>query len=238
MCDISGYSGVYDAAYHGASGYCSGIGDEDPGTLDLGESFKDVPGGTATWILAGSGNYNDQSGEVSIIIGKADAVCVVEGYIVEYDRQIHTANGNCTGVVNEPLIGLDLSGTAHTEIANYTDDPWTFNDVTGNYNGVTGTVSDEITRRAITIVADAKSKAYGETDPALTFQVTVGSLLSGDAFSGNLVREPGESAGLYAILLGTLTLPDYYEITYGGANFTIIGFRYLYPLMLRDSGLR
>ncbi len=238
VCEISGYSGVYDAAFHGATGSCSGIGGEDPGTLNLGEIFRDVPGGTASWILAGSGNYNDQSGEVEIVITKAEAVCVVEGYVVEYDRQIHTAEGNCSGVLGEPLIGLDLSGTAHTEIASYPDDPWIFSDVTGNYDGVTGTVSDEITRRAITIVADAQSKVYGQTDPELTFQVTVGSLLSGDAFSGNLVRVEGESVGTYAILLGSLSLPDYYEITYAGAIFTIIGFRYLYPLMLSDSGLR
>jgi hypothetical protein len=67
-CTVSGYSGVYDAAFHGASGSCSGIGGESAGTLDLGETFKNVPGGTAHWFFTGNGNYNDQSGVVAINI--------------------------------------------------------------------------------------------------------------------------------------------------------------------------
>ncbi len=237
MCDISGYTDVYDAAYHGANGTCSGIGGENPGTLDLGATFKDVPGGTVHWSFTGNGNYNDQSGDASIVISKAEAVCVVNPYVVEYDRLAHTATGNCTGVVGEELIGLDLTGTTHTEIAGYSDDHWTFVDVSGNYNDTNGSVNDEITLRAVTIVADAKSKAYGQVDPELTYQITAGFLLSGDAFSGGLIRQPGESAGTYAILQGTLSLSDYYVITYVGANFTITGVRYFYPMLLNLSGL-
>jgi len=34
----------------------------------LGASFTNVPGGTAHWIFTGNGNYNDGSGDASIII--------------------------------------------------------------------------------------------------------------------------------------------------------------------------
>ena len=80
LCDISGFDGVYDATYHGASGICSGVGGENPGTLDLGETFKDVPGGTATWTFTGNGNYSDQGGEVAVVINKAEAMCEISGY--------------------------------------------------------------------------------------------------------------------------------------------------------------
>ena len=45
-----------------------------------------------------------------------------------------------------------------------------------------------ITQRPITVTAAAKSKEYGETDPALTLSVTTGSLVGSDALSGSLTR--------------------------------------------------
>jgi len=80
-----------------------------------------------------------------------------------------------------------------------------------------------ITARALTVTADAKSKVYGDADPALTYQVTTGSLAAGDAFSGTLTRAAGESvAGSpYAIQLGTLTAGPNYTITFVSANLTI-----------------
>ena len=38
-----------------------------------------------------------------------------------------------------------------------------------------------VTKRAVTVTADAKTKPYGDTDPALTYQITSGSLVNGDA---------------------------------------------------------
>ncbi len=75
--------------------------------------------------------------------------------------------------------------------------------------------------RAVTVTADAKSKTYGDADPALTYQITSGSLVTGDSFSGALSRVPGENVGTYAILQGTLALSTNYTLTYVGANLTI-----------------
>jgi hypothetical protein len=78
-----------------------------------------------------------------------------------------------------------------------------------------------ITTRPVTVTADAKTKLFGAADPALTYQVTSGTLLTGDVFTGTLTRETGEAVGVYAILQGTLALPNHYTLTYVGANFTI-----------------
>src|SRR5439155_3073460 len=48
-----------------------------------------------------------------------------------------------------------------------------------------------ITKRAVTVTADAKSKTYGAGDPALTYQITSGSLAFSDAFTGALTRAAG-----------------------------------------------
>ena len=78
-----------------------------------------------------------------------------------------------------------------------------------------------ISTRAITITADAKTKVYGNTDPALTYQITSGSLAFTDSFSGSLSRDAGENVGSYAITQGTLALSNNYALSYVGANLTI-----------------
>jgi hypothetical protein len=169
-----------------------------------------------------------------LTITKADATCEITPYAVTYDGNPHTAEGTCTGVIGEPLEGLDLGATTHTDVGTY-NDLWAFTDVTGNYNDTNGTVMDEIAPRYVTVVADSKTKLYGQPDPEFTYQVTDGSLLPGDAFSGALTRQLGNNIGTYAILQGTLSLPEYYEINYVVSMLTITGYRYLYPLMFRNS---
>lgn len=73
----------------------------------------------------------------------------------------------------------------------------------------------------LTVSADPKSKTYGEADPALTWQLTGGSLVSGDSFTGSLMRAAGESVGAHAILQSTLTAGTNYNLTYTGADLTI-----------------
>ena len=81
----------------------------------------------------------------------------------------------------------------------------------------------EIGKKALTITADAKSKTYGEADPALTY--TVSGLVTGDTeesvVTGALSRAEGQNAGTYAITKGTLSAGDNYDISYAEANLTI-----------------
>jgi hypothetical protein len=142
--DVDGYSGIYDAAAHGATGSATGVGGVDlSGSLDLGATFTNVPGGTADWSFSGGTNYNNDSGSVAIVINKANASCTVTGYDVNFDYASHTATGSCVGVVGEPLTGLNLSGTTHTAAGSYTD-AWTFTAPNDNYNNTNGNVNDVI----------------------------------------------------------------------------------------------
>jgi hypothetical protein len=90
----------------------------------------------------------------------------------------------------------------------------------GNYN-LTYTSADlTIDAKTVTVRAAAKSKTYGDADPALTY--TFGPVLVGtDVFSGSLTRLPGENVGTYAINQGTLALNSNYTLTYVGADLSI-----------------
>ena len=133
-CNIVGWSGTYDGNSHGASGSCVGAG-----TLDLGASYTDVSGGSASWTYTGDANSDADFGAVMITINPANPNCSVNGYTVTGDGTTSfTATGSCTGPGN-----LDLNGTTHTDPGEW-DDPWTFTSSSGNYTNDSGSVHDII----------------------------------------------------------------------------------------------
>jgi hypothetical protein len=100
-------------------------------------------------------------------------------------------------------------------IKNGSTDKWTNYLVT--YNGSTFAIG----KRPITVTANAQGKTYGDTDPALSYGITSGSLAYSDAFAGALTRDAGENAGAYTIRQGTLAINRNYNISYVGAQLTI-----------------
>ncbi len=100
----------------------------------------------------------------------------------------------------------------------------------GNYEltSVSAALAD-ILRRQVTVSADNGFKMFGQTDPALTYRLTAGSLVAGDGFTGGLARGAGETPGDYGITRGTLSLSANYEMAFVGAVFTID------PLPMKDQ---
>lgn len=168
-CTVTGYSVTYDGSAHAATGSCTGVQNESLSGLDLnGTTHTNAGFYTDPWTFTDvTGNYNDiTDGTVTDIIDKADAICTVTGYSVIYDGLAHTAIGSCTGVLDEGLSGLDLSGTTHTAAGDYPSDPWSFTDVTGNYNDISGrTVHDNIHFALCVLYDQSKSHKSGSTVP-------------------------------------------------------------------------
>ena len=120
-----------------------------------------------------------------------------------------TFNGMGTFDTKDAGIGKSVTSTATlggAQAGNYTLTPLT---------GLTGTIAP----RALTVTADARAKAYGDPDPALTYASS--GLVSGEAFAGELSRETGESLGNYSITLGTLSAGANYTIAFTGNVFAI-----------------
>jgi hypothetical protein len=78
-----------------------------------------------------------------------------------------------------------------------------------------------VAARPITVTADAKTKTYGDGDPALSYTLTSGTLVGTDALSGSLTRTAGENVGSYAINQGSVTAGSNYAITYEAENLAI-----------------
>src|SRR5690606_39427767 len=71
------------------------------------------------------------------------------------------------------------------------------------------------------VTADDLTRIYGDADPALTHQVTSGSLVFGDTLAGGLTRAAGESIGDYAITQGTLAAGGNYTLTFVDGTLSI-----------------
>jgi hypothetical protein len=95
---VTGYTGVYDGHAHGASGSATGVNSEDlAGLLNLGSSFTDVPGGTASWTFAGNTNYGSASGSAGIVITRTAAAFSNLSAPVITD---HTASATLSGKIS------------------------------------------------------------------------------------------------------------------------------------------
>ncbi|MDH0905959.1 two-partner secretion system adhesin CdrA, partial [Pseudomonas aeruginosa] len=131
-------------------------------------------------------------------------------------------NGDTAGAV---LNGGSLSRVAGENVGVYGINQGGLGLVSANYDLSYQGNNLTITKALLNVIADAKTKVYGDADPSLTYQVsglkngdTAGAVLNG----GGLVRVSGENVGNYAIQQGGLGLVSgNYDLAYQGNNLTI-----------------
>ena len=123
---------------------------------------------------------------------------------------------NGTKTFNNTADHVSISGSG-TDAGNY--DATLSAVATGCLKNSFSSVAFSVGQKTLTIIADTKSKIYGDPDPELTY--TYDGLVGTDKINCELSREAGENVGTYAITHGTVTASDNYSITYRGANLTI-----------------
>ncbi len=128
-------------------------------------------------------------------------------------------------ITSGALVGTDQFSDSLTRVAGENVGSYAIQQGTltagNNYNLTYIGANLSITAAPITVTANAQTKVYGTSDPALTYQITSGALVGTDQFSGSLTRVAGENVGSYAIQQGTLTAGNNYNLTYIGANLSI-----------------
>src|SRR5206468_1487435 len=97
---VSGYTGVYDGAAHGATGSAAAGGANLTSLLNFGASFSDVPGGTAHWTFAGNANYAPASGDVSITITRRTLTVTADNKSKTYGGANPALTASYSGFVN------------------------------------------------------------------------------------------------------------------------------------------
>jgi hypothetical protein len=107
---------------HGATGTATGLGGADLSAfLYLGDSYTNVPGGTAYWSFSGSTNYEDQDGSVEIEIAKAMLTVDVDDKTKSCGTALPPLTGTLSGEVNNETFTVDYSttATAASGVGNY-----------------------------------------------------------------------------------------------------------------------
>src|SRR5207302_317565 len=170
-------------------------------------------------------NFNSNSKDVTISVLKAALTVTPADKSRVYGYANPAFTGTITGIQNGDNITASYTTTAtqSSPVGTY-DITATLSDPDnrlGNYDVTLNKGTLTITKRAVTVTADAKTKTYGDADPSLTYKITSGSLAAGDSFTGALTRAAGENVGTYAIQQGTLALSSNYDLTYIGADLTI-----------------
>ncbi|HEY1202016.1 MAG TPA: MBG domain-containing protein [Niastella sp.] len=132
----------------------------------------------------------------------------------------YTATGFANGDNNSIITG-NLNRIAGENVGTYAINQNTLS-ANSNYTlSYTGN-NLNITPAALAISANAQTKVYGTTDPALTYTAT--GFANGDnsnIITGNLSRVAGENVGVYVINKNTLNAGNNYTITYTGNSLSI-----------------
>jgi len=82
-----------------------------------------------------------------------------------------------------------------------------------------------VTAAALTVTANPQTRAYGATNPTLTYVVGGSGLLNGDTLTGVLATTASVTSSVagspYAITQGTLAASSNYTLAYTGVNLTV-----------------
>ena len=236
------YDGSTTATLTGGS--LTGIIGADVVTLTDGTgAFADANVGTAKTVTAsgysisgaGAGNYTlsaQPSGLTADITAASLSITGVSASNKVYDGATTATltGGSLTGIVNSDVVTL-TAGTGTFADANV----GTAKTVTASGYSLSGTgvtnyalsaqpsgLTADITARPLTITAHAgQSKKVGAVDPVFAYSITSGSLVGSESLSGALSRATGETAGNYAIEIGTLSAGSNFSITFASADFTV-----------------
>ncbi len=208
-----------------------GLGAGD--TADFTEAFDSRNAGSR--ILTASGVVDDGNGGANYSYTFATAAGTIDPRAITVTAASVTKTyDGTTASTGVPVItgGLGTGDSATFTQAFDSPDAGTrtltpsgsVNDGNGgnNYQVTFASLTGTITPRPVTVTANPETKIVGQPDPAFTFQVTSGSVVAGDMFSGSLSRAAGETVGSYAILEGTLALSSNYNLKFSGANLTIL----------------
>ena len=184
--------------------------------------------------------FNAASSPVNYVVNKATLTVTADNKSRVYGDVNPALEYTITGYVNGENLGssgvtgdptISTAATAGSNVNAYAISAAANNLSASNYqfSFVDGTLT--VNRRPVTVIADSKTKIYGNVNPSLTYTVaadgmgTSRALYSTDTLLGSLATTATNSTGVgtVAITQGTVdnTNNNNYDITYTSANLTI-----------------
>jgi len=201
---------------------------------------------TTQWLAAGNHTilasfgasttdcYEESSDSVTNSVGKASLSLMADDKTVQYGQSVSSATltyslvGGLTGdpnavLTSQPVLtlvgsGINVGAEYAIVITGGTSDNYQI------VSHINGTLT--ITKAALTISADNKTKTYGDANPTLTYTVSglaFGERLSDIGVTVSLACEATASSGVgsYAIVTTCVGNPTNYDVTYANGKLTV-----------------
>ncbi|VTL97999.1 hemagglutination activity domain-containing protein [Pseudomonas aeruginosa] len=180
-------------------------------------------------LALNSGNYDLSYQGNNLTITKALLNVIADAKTKVYGDADPSLTYQVSGLKNGDSAGAVLNGGSLSRVAGENVGVYGINQgdlalTSGNYDLSYQGNNLTITKALLNVIADAKTKVYGDADPSLTYQVS--GLKNGDSagaiLTGGLNRAAGENVGVYGINQGDLALTSgNYDLSYQGNNLTI-----------------
>ncbi|MCO2601108.1 filamentous hemagglutinin N-terminal domain-containing protein [Pseudomonas aeruginosa] len=180
-------------------------------------------------LALNSGNYDLSYQGNNLTITKALLNVIADAKTKVYGDADPSLTYQVSGLKNGDTAGAVLNGGSLSRVAGENVGVYGINQGdlalnSGNYDLSYQGNNLTITKALLNVIADAKTKVYGDADPSLTYQVS--GLKNGDSagsiLTGGLNRAAGENVGVYGINQGDLALNSgNYDLSYQGNNLTI-----------------
>ncbi|ENQ1005640.1 filamentous hemagglutinin N-terminal domain-containing protein [Pseudomonas aeruginosa] len=180
-------------------------------------------------LALNSGNYDLSYQGNNLTITKALLNVIADAKTKVYGDADPALTYQVSGLKNGDTAGAVLNGgglvrVSGENVGNYAIQQGGLGLVSGNYDLAYQGNNLTITKALLNVIADAKTKVYGDADPSLTYQVS--GLKNGDSagsiLTGGLNRDAGENVGVYGINQGGLVLTSgNYDLAYQGNDLTI-----------------
>ncbi|RUD51035.1 two-partner secretion system adhesin CdrA [Pseudomonas aeruginosa] len=180
-------------------------------------------------LALNSGNYDLSYQGNNLTITKALLNVIADRKTKVYGDADPSLTYQVSGLKNGDTAGAVLNGgglvrVSGENVGNYAIQQGGLGLVSGNYDLAYQGNNLTITKALLNVIADAKTKVYGDADPSLTYQVS--GLKNGDSagsiLTGGLNRDAGENVGVYGINQGGLVLTSgNYDLAYQGSDLTI-----------------
>uniref|UniRef100_UPI0039AF109A MBG domain-containing protein n=1 Tax=Myroides odoratus TaxID=256 RepID=UPI0039AF109A len=207
----------------------SGLENNDQATVVTGSLSRIAGESVNTYAInqgtiQASANYTLVFNPADFIITPALLTLTAEAKTKVYGDVDPALSYTVSGLENNDqatVVTGSLSRIAGESVNTYAINQGTL-EASANYTLVFNPADFTITPALLSLAAEAKTKVYGDADPALTYRVS-GLKLNDQAtvVTGSLLRIAGESVNTYAINQGTLEASANYTLAFNAATFTI-----------------
>ena len=193
----------------------------EPSGLNVSVNYSSTPLDAGSYAVTATVTDSNYTGTASdtLVISPADLTITATEVAKTYGDEDPELTYETVGLLGEDTLSGELEREAGEGVGAYAIEQGSL-EASDNYTLSFQPAQLTITPKPLNVMARSQSKRVSEADPLLTYVAE--GLVEDDQLTGALERAPGTEPGVYAITQGTLAASENYNLSFTGANFTIL----------------